>query len=82
MSKMVQKTFKLPEDWSIALTKKVGQRMADTGEDCSLASLIKEALDERYDLSKTTGVDSEGAPVSESPGEHQAARNACIETQE
>ena len=63
MSKMVQKTFKVPEAWSIELTKMVGEQMVKTGIECSFASFVKDVLDDACGLSKKTGVDSEGSPT-------------------
>lgn len=76
MAKMVQKTFKIPEAWSKELTKRVGEKMVETGEEQSLAGMIKEALDAQFGLSMATGLDSEGQEIAESTDEHQVAKKA------
>lgn len=76
MAKMVQKTFKIPEAWSKELTKLMGRRMAETGEEQSFAGMVKEALDEQFGLSEATGLDMEGSTVPEPANEHPAAKEA------
>ena len=65
MANLVQKSFKIPEEWAQEINRQIGRKMVETGGEMNFASFMKEKLDEGCDLTRITGVDSDGEPVAE-----------------
>ena len=46
MANLVQKSFKIPEEWAQEINRQIGRKMVETGGEMTFASYLKEKIDE------------------------------------